>query len=552
MKKNLLKISIFALLLCGALFSCTQDENGTVGVQVDNRRSVNTLRVDSAQKEFAKILSRAVYNNLEARTFIKEEALKQFDKDYDVFYPTVKDKELKNGQTLRELLLSYTSPERLEQIERSLPLLTIYVPDLSLFVDVNAHNWDVNDEEVPVAFSNAKEGSVLFLNGDSVMTLEKDEIPGYQLLLVKNNERVRVRPHSNITRTGTEQLSYEFLDEAFDGSIVSEEPVKTRVDNEPDWANEYLDKDKMNPLIAQAWETMKETPTLQRDYIYYGLTPTHQEGTLNMSIDEYLYRFQIDPNAYFKIADQTGDPKIKVNESTSNKISELSREEIIRRLWTEGRFELKFRFFTGVKNSTALNPADLTFSVSPNDLFNINITTDRRHPTGFRHTKYTYTIDPNQLGRKWYYPQRHGHDSRLPKWDISQQSLERYILVYESDESETYKETKTYSTTYTTGFKSNAEGSLGVGKVGVKVGLGVDATQVQTNTSSVEVITNKGDDYLGSLNLYFYDSIIVKEREASKQGLFWKRAGYKLKDISNGTVTVTMMPIVDSDTRALM
>lgn len=547
MKKNLLKVTTFALLLCGTIISCQEDERVPLENGINNQGFIKHLEVDVAQKEFAKILSEAVYNHIEARAFLKEEALKRFDKDYDVFYPLVKNNKMENGQTFRELLLSYTDAKRLKQIEKSLPLLTMYVPDLSLFVDISPKNWDISDEEVPVAFSNEKEGTVLFLNGDSVMTLQRNEVPGYQLLLVKNNERVRVRPHSSATRGDVEQLEYEFIDEVFDGTLPVEKPAQTRVDNLPDDNSSYVDKDKVNPLIIQAWETMQETPTLQRDYIYYGLTPTHQEGTLNMSIDEYLYRFQIDPNAYFKIADQAGDPMIK-DESISHKKTELTREEIIRRLWTDGRFEIRFRFFTGEKNSTALNPSDLTFNPSPEDLFNININTAHRHHTAFRHSKYTYTIDPNQLGRKWYYPRKDGKDSRLPKWDISRQSLERYILVYEIDESEIYKETRTYSTTYNTGFKSSAEGTFS----GVKVGLGVDATKVQTNTSSVEITTNKGDDYLGSLNIYFYDSIIVKEREAFKQGFKRHKAGYKLKDISNGTVTITMMPIVDSDTRALM
>lgn len=279
---------------------------------------------------------------------------------------------MENGQTFRELLLSYTDAKRLKQIEKSLPLLTMYVPDLSLFIDINPQNWDITDEEIPVAFSNAEEGSILFLNGDSIMTLERNEVPGYHLLLVKNNERVRVVPHSGTTRGDAEQLEYEFIDETFDGTLPLKMPIQTRVDNLPDDNASYVDKDKVNPLIVQAWETMKETPTLQRDYIYYGLTPTHQEGSLNMSIDEYLYRFQIDPNAYFRIADQNEDPRIK-NESTSNKKAELTREEIIRRLWTEGNFEIRFKFFTGEKNSTALNSSDLMFSPSPDELFNINI-----------------------------------------------------------------------------------------------------------------------------------------------------------------------------------
>lgn len=545
--KHLFKVSTFALLLCSAMISCQEDEKMPTEAVGNSSSIIKPLKVEVAQKEFAKILSEAVYNSIEARAFLKEEALKQFDRDYDVFYPLVKNKKMENGQTFRELLLSYTDAKRLKQIEKTLPLLTMYVPDLSLFVDIKPQNWDITDEEIPVAFSNEEEGSVLFLNGDSVMTLERNEVPGYHLLLVKNNERLRVLPHSRAAGDDPEQLDYEFIDEAFDGTVPLEMPIQTRVDNLPDDNASYVNKDKINPLIVQAWETMKETPTLQRDYIYYGLTPTHQEGTLNMSVDEYLYRFQIDPNAYFRIADQNEDPRIK-NESTKNKKVELTREEIIRRLWTDGRFEIRFRFFTGEKNSTALNPSDLTFNPSPNDLFNINIKTDYRHSTMFRHSKYTYTIDPNELGRKWYYPRRDGKDARLPKWDISRQSLERYVLVYEVDESETYKETRTYSTTYNMGFKSSAEGTFGA----VKVGLGVDASKVQTNTSSVEVTTNKGDDYLGSLNLYFYDSIIVNEREALNKPLRRRKAGYKLKDISNGTVTVTMMPIVDSDTRALM
>lgn len=49
------------------------------------------LTVEEAQQQFAEILSKAVYNHAELRAFLKAQALKQFDNDYDVFYPLVKE-----------------------------------------------------------------------------------------------------------------------------------------------------------------------------------------------------------------------------------------------------------------------------------------------------------------------------------------------------------------------------------------------------------------------------------------------------------------------------
>lgn len=64
---------------------------------------------------------------------------------------------------------------------------------------------------------------------------------------------------------------------------------------------------------------MKENPSLQRDNIYYGLTDNKQEGSLNMNIDEYIYRIQISPSSYFTMADQEGDPTRKDKGTISNK-----------------------------------------------------------------------------------------------------------------------------------------------------------------------------------------------------------------------------------------
>lgn len=126
------------------MFSCTQDDNLFVEENVENVPVQTELTTAEAQTKFAVILSKAVSNSEEVRSFLKEEALAYFDNDNDVFYPFVKDKIVPGtgAQTFRNILLSYCdNEEELKAIEKSQPLLNILVPDLTLFWDFNAQKW---------------------------------------------------------------------------------------------------------------------------------------------------------------------------------------------------------------------------------------------------------------------------------------------------------------------------------------------------------------------------------------------------------------------------
>ena len=541
----------FISLFCIAAFcACTNEINELSSLPDDSQaKTINQVSLDkeTAQKKFASILSKAIYSNAELRQFIKEEAIKQFDNDYDVFYPIVSNKEVYAGTTFRDILLTYcTSDVDLSQIEESLPLLNIYVPDLSLFEDINAYNWDIQDEEIPVAVANSNNGTTLFLNGDTISSLANNEIPNFHFLLIKNNERIR--PVSITRNIGSNSITpgYEFIDDAFNGA--KSHAIQTRSITYPiidgDWIQD------LDTCVIKAWNTMKSTnPSLQRDNIYYGISPTKEEGELKTTIDEFLFRFQIDPKAYYKITDQKGtadkkdDPMIKENESISNKISELSEDEIIRRLWTEGNYEIQFMIYTGSKDSD-INAQKLTYNISPKEMFDIVIQKTKRHHTGFRHTKYTYRISPTDLKPKWYYPIINRDNARLYKWDISHKSIEKTISICEVDEGETYKKTESVTSTYIQNFKSSIDGSVNPGGdiVGdIKVGLGYDSSKSTTKTTTIEVTSQKGNDDLGTLRIYFYDSIIVKEDPTK---------GYRLKDISSGSVTITMLPMSEAYTRA--
>ena len=218
------------------------------------------------------------------------------------------------GKTFYEILLDYSSKEELNNIENAVPLLNIYVPDLSLFDNITACNWNVNDEEIPVAVSNAYGGTTLFCKGDSIDALAGDEVPDFHLLLVKQNERVRpVESFSRGISDNQVMPGYEFVNEVYNGS--KRPKVQSRALDAPTLEDDYVNS--LDPKIVEAWNTMKSNPTYQRDYIYYDMTPQKTEGQLDGTIDEYLYRFQIAPAAYYSISDERdatsskSDPYIK-------------------------------------------------------------------------------------------------------------------------------------------------------------------------------------------------------------------------------------------------
>lgn len=124
--------------------------------------------------DFTVILSKAVANDKDLRDFIKMESLKQFDKDYDVFYPFVKNERLSSGISFREALLKYTTEDKLEQIESNCPLLNIFVPDWSWINGYSADSWDTNDDFVTVSRKDDGDKHVIYYNGSVYDTVETD------------------------------------------------------------------------------------------------------------------------------------------------------------------------------------------------------------------------------------------------------------------------------------------------------------------------------------------------------------------------------------------
>ena len=532
----------FVSLFCIAAFCACTDQVNDFPAQPDRAQSktINQAPLDqvTAQKKFAKALSKAVSNSLEVRKFLKTEAMAQFDNDYDIFYPLVKNKIVYDNQSLRDILLSYCKDENeLVQIEQSLPLLNILVPDLSLFWDFNAEKWNVDDKEVSVICRDDKDNT-LYENGENIGKMTTGDIPDFPCLVVKNNERMKVS--SVKTRSG--EATYEFLSDAFDGS---KRKLQTRhyeedINLQPTEDLEaYVNGSEIMSSVKDAWNEFKNVPNAyQRDYIYYGITKENKPGTLNRYIREKLYRFRIAANAYSAINDPTQDPTLQ---DTQKNKGYLTNEEIIQKIWTDGNFEFHFKSYISGEDSKEAMEAKLTFTINPRDAFSLEkIHLKHKNSTAFRQSKNFYTVDAKNLRSKWIYPEKSDKNAddlvfTLP-WDLYNKSLSIFMFVEEWDKGQTITQEKSVVSEFINKADFSIEGSGSIGKVSLSTKLGYGFSHTKTVSNKATIQTTVESDPLGTLYFQYNDPIIRDEINGT----------YKLYNVSSGSVVATLLPVDSS------
>lgn len=532
----------FVSLFCIAAFCACTDQVNDFPAQPDRTQSktINQAPLDqvTAQKKFAKALSKAVSNSLDVRKFLKAEAVAQFDNDYDIFYPLVKNKIVYDNQSLRDILLSYCKDENeLVQIEQSLPLLNILVPDLSLFWDFNAEKWNVDDKEVSVICRDDKDNT-LYENGENIGKMTTGDIPDFPCLVVKNNERMKVS--SVKTRSG--EATYEFLSDAFDGS---KRKLQTRhyeedINLQPTEDLEaYVNGIEIMSSVKDAWNEFKNVPNAyQRDYIYYGITKENKPGTLNRYIREKLYRFRIAANAYSAINDPTQDPTLQ---DTQKNKGYLTNEEIIQKIWTDGNFEFHFKSYISGEDSKEAMEAKLTFTINPRDAFSLEkIHLKHKNSTAFRQSKNFYTVDAKNLRSKWIYPEKSDKNAddlvfTLP-WDLYNKSLSIFMFVEEWDKGQTITQEKSVVSEFINKADFSIEGSGSIGKVSLSTKLGYGFSHTKTVSNKATIQTTVESDPLGTLYFQYNDPIIRDEINGT----------YKLYNVSSGSVVATLLPVDSS------
>lgn len=501
---------LVAIVLLVGLSACSYDEPTLGEAKVDNldEQDVITIEKDSAIAQFAQILSDVIYERQDVRKFLKEQASLRFDSNTDILYGEIKDKSI-NGETFRNILIAYSSLNKISTIEKSVPALNIFVPEIALF-DITVDNMDCSDAEIPVVVSS-ENGMNLYFDGHFEMTVPNGELPDYHTFVVNENKIVTVKVNS----VGM-YLGYEFEPEESLVSSRSVECMPYDVGTKAIGAFHYFNQDNGS----------NHSSALQRDYIYYGITPENGNGSLNLGVTEYLAYLEVDPKVYYDISDQksgsdTPDPYIK-NDYASQKKRDFTAEELIKLMWSEGTY--CFRFDVIMSNQSM--PVTIKINLRPEDLWNFNYNRTYRHSTAFRSSRYSYSIDPAKFTSKIV--NLSSKNISLGKWDLSKEGLERYIRVSEEDQKTTITETYSFEVTTMTSAKVNGSVKFGLG-TGNSGEFGTDASTsvTQKESKSVTITRSQEDDEFGIVKVYFYDPIIL--------GKVGER--YILKSYSTGAVS---------------
>ncbi len=556
MKQNITQTLILFFFIISGLASCSKPDM----VNFHEAAIVDVIDEPTAFKNFSIALSKAVATHEEIREFLKNEALKCFDNDYDVFYPYIKDQAVADLGTFREILVNELGGEQMmAEIERLLPTLTIYVSDIT-WLDPEgfcAGNWDTSNPQSAVTYTNGKGlCTELYSNGYYLGEIEDGTIPGGAVLIVKSNERVVA---SVSTKSG--EAIYSFVSDVFDASKNLPETKDNRHTGKytTGWVQGQTPGDNsdvmtatalnsLNPDIITSYNLFNNDPyALQNDYIYYGMTPDSPKGMLRNDVRSKIVRFKIFPQSFKALFDdpynastEEGDRNFsdyyETDDNGKGASMEPSVSTIYSKLWSEGSLEINIKICKGSENGTPMVLESFFYDVRARDLFTVKNNSIKREQWGSTAFKWyitwRYSIssrDDNTLVEKWYYPK---NTPDLPTWNLVENSA-YYIIVSEHDTGIATTKTFSVTTKKANEFTTKLAADATIKAVTVKTEFGWTGNDEKTTTTSTAVSWTNGDDEMTKLIISYADKYIDRKVSASS---------YVVKSYGSDRFTFTILP----------
>lgn len=414
-----------------------------------------------ARNKFAQILAKALQEK-EIREFIKNEALKEIDGDYDVIYHYVKDKKLANDLTFRENIAKYSeSQSYLDSITNVDYTLSIFVPYLN--ERFSPYTWDTDNQtpKVVVRSSDKKEKLKAYGINEEFFT-ERSKKPTFPVIVVKENERLidsrnksQLRSIQSNSLNSQNQIFAYFRDNCFDNRQKFSGDTRALSTN----LEYFLKKDKLYSSVIKNKDCV-------RDFIYYNISSNQEKGTLDPDYRESIKSITfVSPSSLAHVADKydpTGD-------------------------WTKGNLELLFDFIFVDKDGSPLNINKMA-SVRITDLFD--------NPDNPQRTlKYIF---PNPID--------------IFNWDVYTYGNIYKIVVSEFDPGTEIETTQTISSSFGMNWDLSGEASptrLSLGPI--KIGLKFGGSSTKTKQNTVKIKSTNNSDPLGDILVNYFDPIFTND-----------------------------------------
>jgi hypothetical protein len=479
-------IFIYISMMLFMLFSCRKNTADFKGNQVAVVAEKTKLQI-----VIAKALVKSLSEEPSLRKLIKDEALRKFDKDYDVLFQLIKDKKPDGKETVYEKLIKYcSSKNELDDAINKLPLLTIFVPNLPNF---SPEKWNVATEVPAVAL--VPEGTsrkVLLLNAELKQAeIPFKSVPAFPTVVIKDNERVILNSDLKALTNSRKNLipgsdrevpldeRYSFLSQEFDGITQSTGRIGTNIPASGSY--------EIDPVAVAAYKSGNEW---HRDYVYYGIDPSNNitSGKFRNNYSEFIRSFRfVKGNDYSLISDDGNDPVARPGIDNNNTWVWNKQP-----YWTEGSFEFRLSVLINAKNGTGQELRKI-FTFTGNDLFTI-IPKVVAHLGPFGDLWSVDRLEPKVAPM----------NVELIPWDLENYGTAWKFIVSEYDPSVEVTSTVTNTTTYGGNFEFSA--SLGEK---IKVGPKFGASATTTNSSSYTYKKTTSSDDLGEGILDFRSPIIT-------------------------------------------
>lgn len=518
LRKNYLNRFALLALVSVTLSMCKEPDALKKDEKTTNALATK-LRHDQLKKEYGKILANALFHEKGVRSLLKEEALKLFNKDYEVLYHMVKDRPVGDGKTFRQVLLEHSGNESLlAEIEREMPLLTILVPELPQN-SFSAAKWDV-ETQLPVVGLRvwAKEGVPMLAGNGEEFYFPFDLTPGFPVVVIKDNERVTTAstPEENTFKAPNTNFFFKFTDENFNnlpGKAGSNSAARLTF--------------SIDQKLIDARNIMDPVQGWHRDHIYYGLTPSNDKGPFSLNFKERItsFRFNYGLEAYQKIAEQSGDPKLYGAYNTNTNTAPTGAAA-----WTDGFFEFTVN---AIVNSKATGQPAIApkFPVRGYDLFDteyelVFYKKCNWYEGCFGQDLYSFRL--KTVTAKTYAPP----SVYLINWDLDKYAPTMAVTIKEVDNAQTTTTKETSSTEFA--------GNIGIdGADGIlkKIGLKFGISAKKVFTSERSTVTTLESDDLGETTVDFGDKVITSEGTMSFLGRF-----YVTREYSTGWVSFSVEP----------
>ena len=505
---------IVSFLVLSSLFlSCSNDfEKEEVSSNLYERTSLRGENEDFLlKKKFSLALHEAMLNNVDLRSYLKSEALKTFDGDFDVLFNYVKDNNI-NGKSFRDIILPYFETEEdLVEIETKIPTLTIFIPTLPED-SFSAELWKVEDDVPLVAVRLLDyDKTAIFSSNSEHFTLDNDQVPGFPVVVIKDNERIIIPE--------------------FDGYATNRNPEYTSINGSFRFKFIFnfifgglpnaLINGNLDPAITDSWNLNGQSQNIgwQRDHIYYGINVNNPNGPFINNHQERISSFKIDgidgkdaldkisqPNGINNLADPTLIPGILTYSGGVNANS----------FWTDGYFEFGVYLYHGSNSANEGSRKEVAISARATDLFDIEY--QRVINTVFR----VYVVK-NITSKSMSVA------TELNTWDLMRYSNTWKINIEEVDATVENESTTTESTKYNANF--SADGI--VKKIGMKLGASIESNL----STTVKRKWTEGSNPLGDITIHFGDNIIINQTSIGGYPF------YTLRKYSSGHFTLSVRPV---------